>query len=157
VILNRLFNEKNIGRISLVNMIAIIFVLTIAMIAFIVHQTNSEFESERALLVKNFIENKKDGLKKEVDRLLDFATFNTTQTRASLKNGIKAHVEDAAAITLSYNSKLINKFGPQTTEKELRHFFGLYSNQDETSYLYVIDKKGRLWEVSEVLTGVFWQ
>lgn len=83
---NKLFNEKNIGRISLVNMIAVILVLTLAMIAFIVRQTNNEFESERATLVKkNFIEEKKKSLKLEVARLNDFATFNTTQTRNTLK------------------------------------------------------------------------
>ncbi len=57
---NKLFNEKNIGRISLVNMIAVILVLTLAMIAFIVRQTNNEFESERATLVKKFYRRKEE-------------------------------------------------------------------------------------------------
>jgi len=142
--LTKLFNEKNIGRISLVNMVAIILVLTLAMIAFIVRQTNSEFESERALLVKNFIEDKKSDLKAEVDRLMDFAKFNTIQTRNSVKLLMKDRVTEAVKMTQDYHNQLIRDFKHNKVDDHLIKFFSLYSWNDGKGYLYVIDKKGNV-------------
>ena len=142
--LAKLFNEKNIGRISLINMVAIILVLTLAMIAFIVRQTNSEFESERAQLVKSFIENKKSSLKAEIERLLDFAKFNTVQTRNSVKLIIKDRVDEAVQMTQDYHKELEKDFPHNKIDEHLIKFFSLYSWNDGKGFLYVIDKKGNV-------------
>ncbi|ADD69090.1 diguanylate cyclase/phosphodiesterase [Denitrovibrio acetiphilus DSM 12809] len=140
----KMFNEKNIGRISLINMIAIIFVLTVAMIAFIVRQTNTEFETERAQLVKNFIETKKTNLKSEVGRLLDFTKFNTVQTRNAIKENMKDRVNEAVSLAISYNKKFHNKFTDKEIDRNLIDFFKLYSWDEGKGYLYILDKKGNV-------------
>jgi diguanylate cyclase (GGDEF)-like protein len=140
---NRFFNERNIGRISLVNMIAIILVLTLAMIAYIVRQTNTEFESERAQLVKTFIENKKANLKSEVDRLYDFTTFNTANTRDSVKKQMQDKINDTAALTKTYYSMLIKNHPPAQADILLKNFFASY-NSNSAMTLYVMDKKGNV-------------
>jgi len=142
--LNKIFNERNIGRISLINMIAIIFVLTLAMIAFIVRQTNTEFENERALLVKNFIESKKTNLKNEVDRLLDFTNYNTVQTRNAIKKNLQDRVVEAIVMTRDYHEELLKTFDHKHANDHLLDFFSLYNNDINRGYLYVIDKKGRV-------------
>lgn len=142
--LNRFFNERNIGRISLINMIAIIMVLTLAMIAFIVRQTNSEFESERALLVKNFIETKKQNLKNEVFRLVDFATYNTDQTRDTMKRNIQERVNDAILIANEYYKDLRKIMPAKEAVKDLNTFFSLYRWDKGRGHIYVIDGRGRV-------------
>lgn len=142
--LNKLFNEKNIGRISLVNMIAIILVLTLAMIAFIVRQTNSEFESERALLVKNFIETKKQNLKNEVARLFDFATYNTTQTRNGMKLTLQERVNEAVIMTSNFHSQISKTEPHGEIDKHLIQFISMYKWEGGNGFLYVIDKKGNV-------------
>lgn len=142
--LTKLFNEKNIGRISLVNMLAIILVLTLAMIVFIVRQNNSEFESERALLVKNFIESKKENLKSEVNRLHDFAKYNTIQTRQKIKDDLKTTVKESAGIINSYHSLLKANMPDMNTQKRLRDFLKDNPWGGKKSYIYVIDKEGKV-------------
>lgn len=141
---NRIFNEKNIGRISLVNMLAIILVLTLAMIIFTIRQTNSEFETERAHLVKTFIEDKKTNLKGEVDRLIDFAKFNTSQTRNSIKKVMKNRVDEAVAMSSTFHSEMKKDMSVREVDRYLTKFFNMFTWGEGRGYLYVIDKKGNV-------------
>ncbi|PLX66740.1 MAG: hypothetical protein C0603_11095 [Denitrovibrio sp.] len=142
--LNKLFNEKNIGRISLINMIAIILVLTLAMIAFIIRQTNTEFESERAALVKNFIEGKKTSLKLEVARLNDFATFNIIQSRNTLKKNLIDRVHEAQKMSKDFHQQLLRNVPHNQVYTSIVKFFSLYSSDKKNGYIYVIDKNGNI-------------
>lgn len=142
--LNRLFNEKNIGRISLINMIAIVLVLTLAMIALIVRQTNSEFEDERAQLVKSFIENKKSNLRNEVERLIDFATYNNFQTRELMKTTLKDRVEEAVLMSDQYHDMLKSSMPHAKLDGFLMDFFRSGTWDGGKGYLYVIDKHGKV-------------
>jgi len=140
---NKFFNEKNIGRISLINMIAIILVLTLAMIAFLVKQTNSEFESERSQLVRNFIEGKKEDLKNEINRLMDFAKYNNLNTRSLIKENLKYKVEESARIIERYYAHLKSEHSP-VSRKDINDFIKIFKSEDNKSFIYIISKTGEV-------------
>ncbi|PLX69242.1 MAG: hypothetical protein C0602_07445 [Denitrovibrio sp.] len=142
--LTKIFNEKNIGRISLINMIAIILVLTLAMIVFIIRQSNSEFENERAILVKNFIEGKKNNLKGEVNRLQDFTKFNTIQTRKNVKDRLKNKVHDSIAVINNYHIILNDNMSHLNVDKEILKFIKVNPWDNKNEHIYIIDKKGNV-------------
>lgn len=141
--LGKYLNENNIGKVSLVNMVAVILVLTVAMIVFIVNQTNNEFEVERAQLVKSFINNKKQILKNEVDRLFDFVQYNSSITKDNLIEDSKAGVEEAVDLA-DKMVMFVRSKGLGETESIAVNFLSQYRWNEGTKKLYVIDKSGRV-------------
>jgi diguanylate cyclase (GGDEF)-like protein len=144
--INKFFNEKNIGRISLINMLIVILILTLSMIIFIVKQTNREFERERASLVKTFIEDKKTALKSEVERLFNFIDYNIKTTKEINQETIKRKVHEVSVLTEGYYKHLIaeHKQKSHTPMDDIINIFSLYKWSGEKGYIYVINSKGEV-------------
>lgn len=142
--LGKYLNENNIGKVSLINMVAVILVITVAMIMFIARQTNNEFEVERAQLVKSFIDSKKNILKNEVDRLFDFAEYNSGISRNNLMQNSKNGVDEAVELT----DKLIGFMNSKGLSSEAKSsavkFLSEFKLNNGSTLIYVIDKSGNV-------------
>lgn len=137
--LGKYLNEKNIGRISLVNMLIVIFVLTAAMILYIVRQANTEFEAERAQIVKSFMESKKSILSNEINRLFDFVDYNTERTKENMTKEMVKHVDDS----VDEANRLYRILGPgKKSASEIVEFLKSYKWEYGKKFLYIIDSKG---------------
>jgi len=142
---SKFFKEKNIGRISLLNMLTIVVALTVAMIIFTVKQTNNEFETERAQLVKNFIEDKKANLKSEVERLFNFINYNGKNTVKNSKQKLEFKTKEIANLISRYYEHLKDEHSEYTHSyiSDIRHILSSYRTEEPVS-TYIIDKKGNV-------------
>lgn len=137
--LGKYLNEKNIGRISLINMLTVILVLTVAMILYIVGQAHTEFQNERSQLEKSFIESKKNTLNNEINRLFDFVDYNTTRTKDNMTGDIILHVDDASNEAMRLYSLL---GGGTLAQKAMETYLSGYKWQNGKKNIYIMDAKG---------------
>lgn len=142
--IGKYISEKNIGKISLINMVAVILVLTVTMLLFIANQTNNEFEAERAQLVKNFISSKKTILMNEVDRLFDYVEFNTSGVRDSLKSSSVTQVDEAVSSAAKIVALMQAKGLASESANAAAEYLKKYTWDEGKGSLYVIDKTGKV-------------
>ncbi|WP_277657100.1 EAL domain-containing protein [Seleniivibrio woodruffii] len=142
--LGKYLNENNIGRISLMNMVLVIVIITVAMILFIAKQTRNEYETERSQLVKNYIDSKKQVVNGELDRMFNMVDYYTGRNEEVLSDVVKNRVDKIVELT-RFISETLNRQGkPQLLKYELAEYITKYSSNETPGNIYVIDSTGNV-------------
>lgn len=138
--LGKYLNENNIGRISLINMVIVILIITIAMIIFIANQTRNEYEAERSQLVKSFIESKKNVLSGELDRMFNMVDYYASRNKQTMCEIIKDRVDHAIDVAQFLKETTPHKHSAYVAAFE--RYISQYDRDTSPGNLYIIDKYG---------------
>jgi len=140
--LGKYLNENNIGRISLINMVIVILIITIAMIIFIANQTRNEYEAERSQLVKSFIEGKKNVLSGELDRMFNMIDYYASRNKQTMSEIIKDRVDHA--IDVAQFLKETTTLSRSEYKAAFEKYISQYDRDNSPGNIYIIDIKGNV-------------
>ena len=112
-----MFKKKSIAGTYFISSFIVLLLLFASLAYFWIYQEHKRFTTESRKLRSDFIESKRQFIKNEVDKVVDYITYKKSQTEERVKQQIKSRIYEAHALA----THIHNLYKSNRSRKELQH------------------------------------
>jgi len=136
--------EANISKVYTLSMIAILILLIVSLAGFLVNFEISEYQEDVEHTKKSFMENQKDKLKEEMERLFDYIEFEKAKTESILKRDIKEEIYKVHSMMSNIYKKNRDRYSDSELKKLLLESLRDVRFNDGRGYFFVDSMQGEI-------------